>query len=432
MCLVEHDIIFEAEIAEIGAALDDWSGEGVHLLAERDRPFEALISEMTDGDDDPFFVNLVIAREGLGRGKPRPKFYTSKAIEDVGRLLPGVQGYLGHQRPGDRDFEYRPPQLKIVKSRVDTERDPRTGKAIRVARAKGYVSRRSADLRTHIREKMAGPISLQGRAVLVTKGDRTEVTEMLSLRCVDFCNPGTEGIAGAGVEDVVSEMEQSDGERSRRMAERLTRDQLQVEYGAEIREMIREGAERAVEDAREALEAELSEMTTRATSLEGDLAVARDRTGELEATLETRDREVVEMRGQIDGLRNREARRSLEDHRAAAIKKVAGEQRLSTQVQEMLSRRVPAVVLEGDEDLARSRTAIDEGVGAALKEIQEIAEMSGGSLRGRRPPATGGAGGGNPPRRKGGEAQGDLADLLLARGRKALARGRRATDDDEE
>jgi len=84
--LEEHEITMVAEVTEIGDKLDDWTGPDVFVLQEDGVTFEEGIQEMTDGDDDPFFVNLLVAREGLGSGKPRPKHYTGQAVEDTARI----------------------------------------------------------------------------------------------------------------------------------------------------------------------------------------------------------------------------------------------------------------------------------------------------------------------------------------------------------
>jgi len=56
---------FEAEITEIGVDLDDWYGYDAHLLKEESKPFEALVSEMTEGDEDRLTALEVWGRDFL-------------------------------------------------------------------------------------------------------------------------------------------------------------------------------------------------------------------------------------------------------------------------------------------------------------------------------------------------------------------------------
>ncbi len=190
---MSDEIRWEAEITETACALgDEWTGGDVHLLPGVD------VSEIAKDDPDPFFVEMTIMREGKGTGKPTPKNYLASAVDDCARLAPGLQAYLGHQDPKLRGREYRIPQAKIIASKTEMQTDPASGRKIKAARAKAYVSRASQDLRTHIREGMAGPVSIDGRAVLKTRGDQVDVPKMLHLRAIDFCNPGTEGGQGRG------------------------------------------------------------------------------------------------------------------------------------------------------------------------------------------------------------------------------------------
>ena len=446
----ETAITFEAEITEIGCALDEkgWDGPDVkHFIEKEGVPFEDTVSEITKGDDDPFFVNLLVAREGLGTGKPQPKYYTPEAIDDIVQLLPGIQGYKGHQRPGREDWEYRDPQMKILMSKPGTMKCPQTGKQIKVARAKAYVSRAAGTLRTNISEKMAGPISLRGKARLVNKGDMLEVKRMLALKHVDFCNPGTGGIPEAGVESVVSEMDNENGDDERRTSRmtdqntRLNMSQLRVEYEAEIGEIGRNAVQEATPGSKAPLETEVAEMKAGRETAEKELGETKIKLEASEKKVKEQETEISEMRADNEKLEAKTSTHDLKTHRDTVLKKLGEDEKLSTEVQEMIGKRVDIAVLEDDKDLAKSKAALDKGVKKAFEEVKEVIEMTGGSLTGkgkRKRVNIGGdsdTGGGNPARggngNDGGRSKKDIANVMLTRGAKALVGARRRFNDND-
>ena len=401
----EEALRFEAQVTEVGSDPrgSSWDGPGVYRLPGMD------IAEMTRGDDDPFFVELLVLKEGVGTGRPAPKRYSSEAVESCAQVLPGVMGYLGHQKPGERDFEYRAPQARILMSRVENVSAP-DGQVVKVARAKGYVSRRAVDLRAHLREGLAGPVSIDGRAILEKQGDEIVVTEITGLRSVDFCNPGTEGVQGAGVLAVVSEMDGPEGNSNHREGDmpenaRLTREQLLAEYGADIREMVRE----AVENQRKPLDEKVRTVE--------EALVGKDKEIErLKADGLAREKEIGEMRSALVEANGALATRDLQDHLAGLL---ASREDLSDTVREMVTRRVDLRVLDADPDLSKSKAAVQSAVDGALAEIEEIAEMTGGTLAKRDESGSMGArtgASGNPPRRSVRDSRVELARSILARG----------------
>ena len=397
-----EDFELVAEVMEIAAGPDVALGGDGEVVEVFDcvEGTETDVAEMIGDDPDPFFVDLTILREGPASGTPCQKFYERGAVRDAVKLAPGLIGYLGHQQPGRRDWEYRTPQSRIIKSWLAKTEDGRMA-----ARARAYVSRRSQDLRTHIQEKMAGPVSIDGRARLVKNKDGVRVKEMLSLRCVDWCNPGTEGSKGSGVDAVVKEMDNDARTRSKDVSEkRLTKGELGEM--AEVREMIREEREAAEAPLKEqvgTLEARVSEMEAAASAKDVEIE-------DLKKKLEESEEAVREMRTEADRLEAEGRARDLEKYRDERIK---GLEEVTDEVREMVAGRVDVEVLEDDDaEMTASKKAVDEAVEREFGEIKRVAEMFGGSLAGK--PSQGGQKPAGLPPRKAKEAGRSIRDSILS------------------
>lgn len=385
--ITEQDITFTCDITEFDAIKDaeEWSGEGVNTAPDGDQD----IAEIMAKDDKPFFVVLSVLREGWGSGKPEKKWYTEQAVRSTARLCLDRLGYKGHQKPENRSSEYRNPEMRIIKTKLATvtvDGQPRL-----VCKAKAYVSKNSQDLRTHIGEKMAGPVSIDGRATLRRTEDRLEVVDMQEIRCVDFCNPHTEGMKGMGVEEVVSEMKDTTNpEGDSTMADkRLSVPELVGTYGAEIREMEREAVEKAespLTSKIEGLETNVSELKTEVTTKGDEIKILTEKNVQLE-------KDLTEMTEKNEKIEKRSNSVELDKFIADEIT----EMKVSEFVAAKLKARVSATVIGDDTDLVKSKAAIKETITAQYADIKEMVEASGGSMTGKNGDG-GGAGKGNPPR----------------------------------
>lgn len=156
------------------------------------------------GDDaDPKFVNVEVIRGNTISGNNRR--YSNDSARQVARMVPGVQGFLGHPDPSKFGFEFREPQCIYVGSMIDTMEDG-TVRCI----AKAYLFK-SSRLREWVPKSIAAgnpmTVSINGRADVIRNGEYVDVVTVNELESIDWANPGTEGISSSKAMSVVREME---------------------------------------------------------------------------------------------------------------------------------------------------------------------------------------------------------------------------------
>lgn len=267
--------LWEGQVREIAA---DESSTWAHTV-----PFDVKEIQSAVGGEKPMFAEVVVLHEGYSKKSDGSKNigYSRKTVDDLAKMLPGTQAYLGHQREEDAEYEYRHPVGKYVASRVE-ERDIKDVGRVACAVAKLYVSAAAKDFRTHLHEGLAGPVSLSGTALFkALNGQRTnETIGMRRLKSVDFCNPGTSGVSGAGVTGLVQEIASATAPGAPAMADnvlpRLTRADLLREFPEIIRSI--------VADETSTYEKTVKEITARAEGAESKATIL---TGEKTA-LETK------------------------------------------------------------------------------------------------------------------------------------------------
>jgi len=365
-----EEMVFEAEVSEILRTAEPSGKEGGAAAASLP---ESVVAEMVKGDDEPFFAIMTFLKEGPGLGRPRKKNYRAPAVEAAARACPGTISYLGHVRPEDRETTYRTPQGRCVRSWSEEAVD-KAGRRIKVAKAKVYVSRESRTLRTHIQEGLAGPVSWVALvATSVDENGDLNVDDVHEVLSIDFCNPGTAGVGGAGVEKVVRETK-TEGT----MSARLSKDQLMAEYGAEIREVAREQADAA----RKPLEAQVSETRAAADKASTDLKAREAEVAEAKRAVEKASKEVADLRAENAVLKRDVALAQLDKERDRIVSEIS---EVSDEVREMLKKRVPTALVEGDDAaLTRSRAALAAKVEEAMEDLRVVAEMTGGTIAPRR------------------------------------------------
>lgn len=161
------------------------------------------IDVITADDPDPKFVNVEIIRGGTTSGNNRR--YTNENARQVARMVPGVQGFLGHPDPSKFGFEFREPQCIYVGSMLDTMQDG----SVRCI-AKAYLFK-SSRLREWVPKSIAAgkpmTVSINGRADVIRNGEFLDVVTVNELESIDWANPGTEGISSSKAMSVVREME---------------------------------------------------------------------------------------------------------------------------------------------------------------------------------------------------------------------------------
>lgn len=201
---IDHDV-FIGQVREIGADEGEWD----HKIAFDVKEVQKGLKAAGEDAPEPMFVEVLVLHEGhsVKTDGTENIGYAARTVHDVAKLLPGAIGYLGHPQPGTEEWKYRTPVARYVASRVERRDVPNVG-TVPCAVGKAYISAAAKELRTHIREGMAGPVSLNGTAFFkAVRGRRTnETVGMKQLKSVDFCNPGTAGIPAAGITGVVREI----------------------------------------------------------------------------------------------------------------------------------------------------------------------------------------------------------------------------------
>lgn len=161
------------------------------------------IDVITADDPDPRFVNVEVIRGGIISGNNRR--YNNENVRQINKMVPGVQGFLGHPDPSKYGFEFREPQCIFVGSMLDTMEDG----SVRCI-AKCYLFK-SSRLREWIPKSIAAnnpmTVSINGRADVIRSGEYIDVVTVNDLESIDWANPGTEGISSSKAMSVVREME---------------------------------------------------------------------------------------------------------------------------------------------------------------------------------------------------------------------------------
>lgn len=161
------------------------------------------IDVITADDPEPRFVNVEVIRGGTISGNNRR--YNNENVRQINKMVPGVQGFLGHPDPSKYGFEFREPQCIFVGSMLDTMEDG----SVRCI-AKCYLFK-SSRLREWIPKSIAAnnpmTVSINGRADVIRSGEYIDVVTVNDLESIDWANPGTEGISSSRAMSVVREME---------------------------------------------------------------------------------------------------------------------------------------------------------------------------------------------------------------------------------
>lgn len=161
------------------------------------------IDVITADDPDPRFVNVEVIRGGIISGNNRR--YNNENVRQINKMVPGVQGFLGHPDPSKYGFEFREPQCIFVGSMLDTMEDG----SVRCI-AKCYLFK-SSRLREWIPKSIAAnnpmTVSINGSADVIRSGEYIDVVTVNDLESIDWANPGTEGISSSRAMSVVREME---------------------------------------------------------------------------------------------------------------------------------------------------------------------------------------------------------------------------------
>lgn len=361
-----------SKISEIAADDKSWQGDDVIAIDESE------IAEMTAGDEKPFFVEVTALYEGLNQTKKR--FYTEDAVRSCIDAMVGVNMYKGHREPGTESWQYREPVGHIVATKLGRIDLP-DRKGVLCAKAKAYITDADPKLRQDIKRKMAGNVSILGNARLVRKmgDDVSQVTKIHSpLASVDFCNPGTAGMAHAGVTAVVAEMDgttevvvKDTNEGKETM--KLTKEELLTEYKAEIVALVGEQVESEVAEiaaGRKQLAEERAAFKAEKEGLQAKLATVEAQVAEMKQQLEAKE---AALRAEADKRVEAELKVFVEAH-VAEMKGLDG---ANERLIDMAAKRTAATLVESD--LEKSKVAYTASLKANLADVSQIAEMFGGN-----------------------------------------------------
>jgi len=178
------------------------------------------IQELTKDDPSPMFVNVEVLRTGTS--KVNRRVYDDPVVRQIGGMIPGTIGYLGHPDPTKTSFQFRDPQNIFVGSKVEEMKDGST-RAI----GKAYIFKNSP-LREWLPKSIAGgkplTVSINGIGDIVKDNINKllYVKSLNQLDSIDWANPGTEGVGTAQAINIVNEMQDNKGGGSS-MSEVITR-----------------------------------------------------------------------------------------------------------------------------------------------------------------------------------------------------------------
>ena len=237
----EHEIFeeFEGVVSEMTSE----AGGMVTLAPE-------LVSEITDGDDDPRFATFVIES---GWSKQR-RYWGSELFGDVASEINSaattepIVGYLGHIKPEDDGHAFPEIQLQWVGAKL-----LQTGEKAKLA-VKAYVLPGTKG-RDYLKRKLVKTVSWRGMAneEPYEKGVRVSKFQIES---IDLSRPRKAGMSARLAGALTSEME----ERS----DKVKPEEIAALQVNELRAHAPKWVEAIEEEARKPLETKVSEMTAEA------------------------------------------------------------------------------------------------------------------------------------------------------------------------
>lgn len=407
---MEEQLNFEIQcklISEI-AKPEIWTGKDVITLEDEE------IQEITAGDEKPFYVEIVALYEDMSGNS---RIYGRDAVNSCKDAMVGVNMYKGHEEPGTEGWKYREPVGKIVAARTDTITLP-DGKKVLAAIGKAYITEADPKLRSDIKKKMAGSVSILGRAKMVRQVGETvkTVTHLHKpLKSVDFCNPGTGGLSHAGVTAVVSEMagatiestaEDQDTEDKEMTVKKLTKEELLNEYKPEITALVGEQVEAQIQEiaaGRRKNAEDREAFKDEKTKLDGQIA-------EMKTAVQTANAERDSWKQKFEAERDARIASELQVFATAHVAEMKGLDGANEKIIDMAAKRVKVAVVDGD--LEKSKIAFSASLKASIEEISELSEMFGGGDPEQKPS------GEEKPKRQHrnnpGKKTGDLLNKVLA------------------
>lgn len=190
--------VFEANVAEMRSDVDMQQNELVPVSQE-------LLRAVSEGDDNPLFVTMNIATEGVSRNG---RHYSRETIQAMADQINAevVDGHNGHLSDKERATKRPDPVALWLGARVIEK----NGKAYLYA--KGYVMPEETKLRSYLRKaKAVGKnvaVSVFGKAEKAIYDRQKKAYSLVNfmLQSIDFARSKSEGIPNDGTLVLASEM----------------------------------------------------------------------------------------------------------------------------------------------------------------------------------------------------------------------------------
>lgn len=361
----------QCQSTHVSEIVDDgeWGDSDVSTIGEE------AISEITKGDEKPYFVEFIALYEGMSNNH---RYYTSNAVKTCAEAMLNVNMYKGHIDPSKRSWQYREPVGRVVASKL-SKVDLPDKKGVLCAKGKAYISEADLKLRTDISRKMAGNVSILGNAKIVRRPGKTrkEVAQINSLDSIDFCNPNTGGMKHAGVTAVVSEMSvdgnvadapnTSNENQERKMTDRLTKSELSAQYPQEIIALSSELVDEKVAETRQEHEAKISEQ----------VAESEAKIAEMQTEIDDLKKQNEDLQVELDKASGDKLVADLKVFAAEHVAEMKKPDGVNPDIVDMAAGEVDIENIDGDFD--KSKDAYCKALQRSLDKLTKVAEMFGGN-----------------------------------------------------
>lgn len=346
---------------------DDWSDNSVISMKDSD------IKEIIAGDEKPFYIEFIALYEGVSGNN---RVYEAGAVKSCATAMIGVNMYKGHQEPGTEAWKYREPAGKIIASKLEKIKLA-DGSVVLAAKGKAYITETENKLRSDIRKKMAGSVSINGYARIVQKpnSDLKTVVELRNpLSSIDFCNPGTGGMSHAGVTGIVSEMVGVEKNLKNEDQMKLTKEQLIAEYASEITEIIGDRISKQVKEIADSKH----QLANDRESFKAEKAELEAKVAEITKSRDAVLSELEKMKADFEKEKSSRIVIELEKFAASHVAEMIEEDSDSKNLIEIAAKRTKAILV--DNDLEKSKSAFVANLKSAIDDLSELSEIFGGSV----------------------------------------------------
>ena len=237
----------ETLVAQIAEMTTEPTGGSFDIKIDAEK-----VKKILARDNDPMFVTLQIAREGVSKNGRR---YTAEVMQQIADQINGKHpdAYKGHLTDEERAHKTPDPETVWLGATVMKDKDGRTA-----VYAKGYVmpyaKRRRTILQTaaDLGKNVAVSIFGTAKGAKYNREHKAYDIEGIDIESVDWARPGSEGIPNDGTLILASEMH--DAKNNNPQEDDMTREDVLKsatadELAAHNPDLVKEMADAAVADA---------------------------------------------------------------------------------------------------------------------------------------------------------------------------------------